>query len=233
MFVFTPRGKALAPSGELLIKGVDLGLRGCPHPRAGPSCWPPEEPHGALSGFREYPPIDLLSHRIVWVNLSNMCAQRGHFLIEFRVGQSRQEEVRAPVRGHSFPDDRMVLGNKASSDEGRADVIARRQIGIKHGAYFRKEVRNDDVVFTRGSPHAEVASGTQNPPALPRDGNRFGKVMIDLRHEYEIDAAVRGWKLVRPRPLEFDHPGRRFLPGLINHTFRWIEPNDPRAEFRR
>jgi hypothetical protein len=44
-------------------------------------------------------------------------------------------------------------------------------------------------------------------------------MMIDLRHEHEIDTAAREWKLVRPRLPEFDHPGRRFLPGLLNHTF--------------
>jgi hypothetical protein len=55
-----------------------------------------------------------------------------------------------------------------------------------------------------------------------------GKMMIDLRHEHEIDTAVRERKLVRRPPLEFDHPGRRFLSGLIDHTLGGIEPDDPR-----
>src|SRR5262249_17844541 len=189
MSEFTPRAKAFAPSCELLGLEVDLTLG-----RADPAG--SSNSRTVLSGFREYPPINLLSHGIVWTNLSGMRPQRVHSAIEFRVGQARQEGVGAkgglsyefrPVRGHSFPDDRMVLGDKASSDEGRADVIARRQIRIEHGANGRKEARNDDIVFTRGSLHAKIASGTQNPPALARRGNRLGKVMIDLRHEYEID----------------------------------------------
>jgi hypothetical protein len=58
-------------------------------------------------------------------------------------------------------------------------------------------------------------------------------MMIDLRHEHEIDTAVRERKLVRRRALEFDHSGREFSPGLIDHVFGRIEPNDPRAEFPR
>src|SRR5262249_22747547 len=116
-----PRGKAFAPSCELLGLEVDL-IVGRADP-AGSS-----NSRTVLSGFREYPPINLLSHGIVSTNLSGMRAQRGHSLIEFAVGQARQEGVGAkgglsyefrPVRGHSFPDDRMVLGEKASSDEGR------------------------------------------------------------------------------------------------------------------
>jgi hypothetical protein len=52
----------------------------------------------------------------------------------------------------------MVVACEASSDEGCVDVITRRQIGIKHGAYCRKEPRNDDVVFTRGRPDAKETS---------------------------------------------------------------------------
>ena len=32
-------------------------------------------------------------------------------------------------------------------------------------------------------------------------------MMIDLRHEHEIDTAIRERKLVRRRALEFDHSG--------------------------
>jgi hypothetical protein len=120
-----PRAKAFAPSGELLIKGVDLGLEvvlilGRADP-AGSS-----NSRTVLSGFREYPPINLLSHGIVWINLSDVRAQRGHSVIEFRVGQARQEGVSAkgglsyefrPVRGHTFRDDRVVLGDEASSSD--------------------------------------------------------------------------------------------------------------------
>src|SRR5262245_925661 len=104
----------------------------------------------------------------------------------------------------------MVLSGEAGSNEVRTDVLAGRQIGIEHGAYRRKEVPNDDVVFTGGRADTNVTTVAQDAPAFLRHGNRVRKMMIDLRHEYEIDTAIRQRKLFRRSPLEFDHPGRGF-----------------------
>jgi len=71
MSLFTPKGEGIRAERRALIKGVDLGLEvvlilGRADP-AGSS-----NSRTVLSGFREYPPINLLRHGIVWINLSDM-----------------------------------------------------------------------------------------------------------------------------------------------------------------
>ena len=64
-----------------------------------------------------------------------MSAKRSHSLIEFRVGQTRQEGVGAqcrftneawPVRGYDFGDDLMVPQREAGGYEVLPDLIAGR-----------------------------------------------------------------------------------------------------------
>src|SRR5438309_1172770 len=92
------RHRALGPSSGLAGLG-DVRRRGrvCNEnsPRNGlprpllRSAGFPQKRSSLLSVLREYPPIDLLSHGIVWIHLSGMSAQRGDSVIEFRVGQAR------------------------------------------------------------------------------------------------------------------------------------------------
>jgi hypothetical protein len=63
---------------------------------------------------------------------------------------------------------------------------------------------------------------------IPSPKKRVGKMMIELRHEHEIDTADRQRKLVRGRALEFDHPGHGFSPRLIGYILGRIEPNGSR-----
>src|SRR5271169_5627762 len=104
----------------------------------------------------------------------------------------------------------MVARREGGGDKVRLDLITGRQVGIEHGLYRRKKLWHDDIVFTRSGADANVTAHAQDAPAFLRHGNRVGKMMIDLRHENEIDTAVRERKLVRRSPLEFDHPSREF-----------------------
>src|SRR5262249_49426999 len=71
----------------------------------------------------------------------------------------------------------MVLSDEADSNEVRTNVRAGRQIGVKHGAYRRKKVPNDDVVFTGGGADTNVTAAAQDAPAFLRYGNRVRKMM--------------------------------------------------------
>jgi hypothetical protein len=54
MFEFTPKARGFAPSGELLIKGADLGLEVVSIIGRADPAGLLENPHGALlSGFRD------------------------------------------------------------------------------------------------------------------------------------------------------------------------------------
>src|SRR5260370_37377519 len=96
-----------------------------------------------------------------------------------------------------------------------------------------KYVRDDCMVFERSGANASVTSGAQDTPAFSRYRSRIGQVVINLRHKHEIDAAVRERKLVCGRPPKYDRARRRFPPGLVDHFLGWIQPEDPRTEFRR
>jgi hypothetical protein len=55
---------------------------------------------------------------------------------------------------------------------------------------------HDDIVFARPGADANVTTGAQDTPAFSRYRGRIGQVVIDLRHEHEIAAALRERKLV-------------------------------------
>src|SRR5712671_1517058 len=129
-----------------------------------------------------------------------MSAQRSHSLIELRVRQTRQERVGAqcrlpnkawPVRGYYLGDDFTVSRREAGGCKVRADLVAGWEVGVEHGPHHRQKVWHDDIVFARSGADASVTTGAQDTPAFSRYRSRIGQVVIDLRHEHEIDGATR------------------------------------------
>jgi hypothetical protein len=134
-----------------------------------------------------------------------MSAERSHSLIELGVRQTRQEGVGAQrpllneawlVRGYDFRDDLMVPRREASGRKVRPDLIAGWQAGVEHRPHRREKVWHDDIVFARSGADANVTTDAQDTPAFSRYSSRSGQVVINLRHEHEIDAAMRERKLV-------------------------------------
>ena len=134
-----------------------------------------------------------------------MSAKRSHSLIELGVRQTRQEGVGAqrrlpneawPVRGYYLGDDFTVPRHEAGGCKVRADLVAGWEVGVEHGPHCREKVWHDDIVFARSGADANVTTGAQDTPAFSRYSSRSGQVVINLRHEHEIDAAMRERKLV-------------------------------------
>src|ERR1700730_15403914 len=92
---------------------------------------------------------------------------------------------------------------KAAHCKDRLDVPPRRKVGFDQRPQW-EEMPMRKIRLSGAVADAGIAALAQYAMAFTCDGGRFGKMMIDHRHEYEISTAIRERKRLC-RSLAVDH----------------------------
>src|SRR6202011_2327838 len=103
------------------------------------------------------------------------------------------------------------------------------QLGLDQRLQW-EEMSINKVAVTCCIANACMPDVAQHPAAFPRHRRRVSQVMVDLRHEREINRTVRERQRICRSLSEHNVPGNGLPAGLIQHSPGRIDPDDLGAE---